>query len=162
LNHTPIPRVNNPAHKLIDGEGAEFGYMSMSNEFVFEGDTSDVPYPGFLTLIYTGGVDLAVFIDNEVSSLSNHMASYVLSDPNPLNPSVFEIADLTFLTALGPAELILNASVDPTTGGFSPIPEPSTLLLLASFGLVAAFAWRRHHPLPPRRGGLPFRSFTRG
>jgi hypothetical protein len=21
LNHTPIPRVNNPSHKLIDGEG---------------------------------------------------------------------------------------------------------------------------------------------
>lgn len=110
--------------------GAKFGYMSMTGEFVFEGDTSDVPYPGFFTFLYTDGVDLAVSFAGAVYSLSEHEGSFTLSNPNPLNSAVFQTAQLTFDLGVGSASLVFNATVDPTTGGFvTAVPEPATWML---------------------------------
>lgn len=111
--------------------GAKFGYMSMSGEFVFEGDTSDLPYPGFLTFLYSGGADMAVSYGGEIFSLSEHEGGFTLSNPNPLNPSVFQTARLSFEVGGGLAELTLNATVDPTSGGFLMVPEPAAWVLMA-------------------------------
>lgn len=132
--------------------GAKFGYMSMSGEFVFQGDTSDMPYPGFLTFIYTGGADMAVSFDGEILSLSEHEGSFSLSNPNPLNPSVFQTALLSFESGSGSFfQLTLNAMVDPTTGGFLvAVPEPATWAMLAA-GLLAVILIRRGAASRPAR-----------
>ena len=130
--------------------GAKFGYTSMSGEFVFAGDTSDQPYPGFLTLIYSGGVDLAVSVGGEIFSLASLGGSFTLSDPNPLNRAVFQTAHLAFETSAGRAQLTLDASVDATTGGFmAPVPEPTTTALMA-LGVIGLMALTRKRLLRRR------------
>jgi hypothetical protein len=46
---------------FIGPPGATFGYMSFTDEYVFQGDTTDSALnPTFMTFLYTGGVDLGV------------------------------------------------------------------------------------------------------
>jgi hypothetical protein len=126
--------------------GAEFGYISSSNEFVFEGDPLDNPYPGFLTFIYSTGANLAVEFDGTVSSLENGGGTYSLFNPNPDNPQVFLTADLLFNTSMGMATLVLNDTVESTTGGFVAVPEPSTAFTILLSLPVLMIAARLNHP----------------
>jgi hypothetical protein len=60
----------------------------------------------------------------------------MLSVPNPLSPSLDEVATVNFNTPDGSATLVLTADSSandfPSTGGFNVVPEPSTLCLCVS------------------------------
>ena len=129
------------------GAGAAFGYISNTGEFVFQGDTTDTALnPGFMTFLYTAGANLAVTFGGQIFSLEDGFGSIALSNLNPFNPQDFLTADVIFLTPFGAHELVLNATIDATTGGFVPgVPEPGPLLLLGPglAGLVG-IAWKRY------------------
>ena len=141
---------------------AKLGHVSMSGEFVFEGDAGDVPYPGFLTLIYSGGVDIAMTLGGEIFSLSGHNGSLSLSDPNPLNLSVLQTARLVFDLDGAQAELTLHATVDSTTGGFTLAVPESPGGSLVAIGLLALVmvAGRRAAPAIGSRRGRRYRGFV--
>jgi hypothetical protein len=122
-----------------------YPYLSHTHEFVFQGDNSySSTNPGFMTFIYTAGADLAVMHDNQIFSLENGGANFALSNLNPNNPNDFLTADIFFNTPAGTDELILNATIDLSTGGFGTVPEPSTLMLLGiGTACLLAYAWRR-------------------
>lgn len=128
--------------------GDAFGYISADGEFVFQGDAS----PTFMSFLYTAGADLAVRQGDQIFTLEDGAASFLLSDPNPNNPDVFMIADVSFDTPAGIDHLLLDSSGDPTTGGFQTVPEPPTLaLLLAGLGLHRVAFRRRSRPRRPAR-----------
>ncbi len=110
--------------------GLEWGYMSFTNEFVFQGDTDTSLDDPFMTFLYNAGIDLAVRDGDMLFSLSSGAGSFALSNPNPDGPGLFQTANLFFETGRGTAQLTFNATIDRTTGGFSAVPEPAALALL--------------------------------
>lgn len=99
----------------------QFGYMSMSAEFVFQGDGTNVAggVPAYMTFVYDAGIDIAVRLDGLVSSLNGDDGAFVLSQPNPLNPAVYLAAEVSLLTERGMVRLLIDSSVvEPSTGGF--------------------------------------------
>jgi hypothetical protein len=125
--------------------GAEFGYISGSGDFVWQGDWTDNPYPGVMTFIYSAAADLAVMVDGEVFSLGEHEGSFLLSHLNPDNPAVYLDASLSFATPRGTVDWTLDASAFRTTGGFfAVVPEPDTLVFLVlAVTLLLPFASRQ-------------------
>jgi hypothetical protein len=132
----------------------DFGYMSWSDEFVFVGDfenTSD--NPAFLTLIYDGGLDLAVRSETgDIFSLSDGWGEFYLTNQNPYNPAVFLTSKAVFKDP-GFSSITLNVLAEETgdgcppgltecivrtTGGFKQVPGPLPL-----FGLATAFGISR-------------------
>lgn len=119
--------------------GAEFGYISADGEFVFVGDYTNTSSNSiFTTFEYTAGEDIALNYGGTLYTLENGGATFTLSDPNPYNPAVFQIATITFATPGDPAVLTFDANVVATTGGFTAVPEPSALLLLGA-GTLTGF-----------------------
>ena len=141
-------------------DGVNFGYISHSNEFVFQGDNTDTfSHPGEFTFLYTAGTDFAVQVGGEIFSLEDGFGSIALSDMNPFNPNDFQMADITFHTSFGTDELLLNATIDPTTGGFFLVPEPPAWLLLASgFASLLSIRWWRRQRRFCRSGAGPGRT----
>jgi hypothetical protein len=105
--------------------GSAFGYMSSGGQFIFQGDRQR---PSFLTFLYNSSVDLAVRLhDGSVHTLSGGSGRIGLGNPNPNNPNVFSVAQVQFDTngdGNPDAFLILNATVESTTGGFGATPIP--------------------------------------
>lgn len=127
--------------------GTEFGYITSGGDFVFQGDDTDDPYPGFLTFIYSAGANLAVSFGGQILSLQNGGGQFLLSNPNPFNPKVYRHAELLFETPGGTALLTLDATVRDGTGGFYAIPEPAAWsLMILGFGLLGATLRRRLAP----------------
>ena len=144
---------------LLNGPaGVEFGYISHTGEFVFNGDqTNGMTNPAFISFVYgseilTGpgaaGADMAVAFGSSVFSLSTLDGSYALSAPNPNNPAVFGQALLFFNTPFGSVnyqlDVIYEAETGGTTGGFYRVPEPMSLGLAAiSLGALPFMRKRR-------------------
>lgn len=135
------PLANKPDDLFLDSfatlnapPGWEFGYMSYTGEFVFQGDwTNTNSNPAFMTFIYSAGVDLAVRLNSTIHKLSDgtSVATYVLSNVNPDNPAVFQRVVATFP---GNITLTVQATIDPTTGGFR---VPSTSIpTVPQWGLI--------------------------
>lgn len=98
--------------------GWEFGFMSPTGEFVFQGDFNNtLSNPAFMSLPYSAGLDLAVRLSPTVHKMSDgsSIATSSLSVVNPNNAAVFQQADVIFA---GGVQLTLKATIDPTTGGF--------------------------------------------
>jgi hypothetical protein len=98
--------------------GWQFGFMSSTGEFVFQGDYTNNPSnPAFMSLPYSAGLDLAVRMGSTRYKLSDGstVATSSLSVVNPNNTAVFQQADIFFP---GGVQLTLQATIDPTTGGF--------------------------------------------
>lgn len=133
------------AYAIFSGPaGMEFGYLSATDEFVFQGDyDNDASNPAFMSFIYTASQDIAVRYGSEIVALSGDLAYFLLTDQNPLNPAVYRVADLFFDTSVGSAQLTLSATIDPSTGGFQQIPEPGTLLLFCLAMVLAVVSRRR-------------------
>src|SRR5262249_10289517 len=134
-----------PSAVFKGNAGDVFGYLSHTHEFAFQGDNSySATDPGLMTFLYSAGADLAVLHDNQLYSLENGAADFVLSNPNPNDPSVFLTAEIFFRTPAGTDELVLNANILESTGGFGSVPEPSTLTFLGiGTGCLLIFGWRR-------------------
>jgi hypothetical protein len=97
--------------------GWEFGYMSSTGEFVFQGDyTNASSNPAFMSLPYSAGLDLAVQLGSTRYKLSDGptVSGITLTMTNPNNPAVFQQA----ITVFPSIQLTLLATIDPTTGGF--------------------------------------------
>ena len=127
------------AYAIFSGPvGMEFGYLSSTDEFVFQGDSNNGGgNPAFMSFIYTASQDIAVRYGSEVVALSSDLADFLLSELNPFNSAVYRVADLYFNTSAGVAHLTLSATIDSSTGGFHQVPEPGTLLLVALALLLA-------------------------
>ena len=126
--------------------GSDFGYLSYTGDFVFQGNTDNNSFnPTIISFLYTSGEDMAMQIGSNVF-LPLSPSDIQLSDPNPLNPSVFLHAQIGFDSNgdhIADSFLILDATADPdsTTGGFAQLPEPTTLGLM-TFGFVCLAAKR--------------------
>jgi hypothetical protein len=98
--------------------GWQFGFMSYTGEFVFQGDYNNTTAnPAFMSLPYSAGLDIAVRLGTTAYKLSDggSVATSSLSVVNPFNSAVFQQADVFFP---GGVQLTLQAMIDPTTGGF--------------------------------------------
>lgn len=131
---------------LVGPAGAQFGYTSRDGEFVLQGDTTTSASEP-MTFFYGDGVNLAVQLGSFTYQLSAgpSVAQYMLSNPNPMNSSVFQTAIVTFNTASGTATLTLTTPYTPSTGGFfrpigappptpTPTPLPSPTPVIGSAG----------------------------
>ena len=159
-----IAPINKPDDRYLDVKamllngpaGVEFGYISQTGEFVFQGDnTNDMTNPTFMSFVYgddlnvgprAAGADMAVAFGLDVFSLSTLSGSYSLSDPNPNNPSVFGQALLFFNTPFGSVNyqlmVIYEDETGGTTGGFYRVPEPASL----AFAVIAMVAQLGRRP----------------
>lgn len=134
--------------------GTEFGYMSFSNEFVFQRDLTTPPTDcTFVTFPYGTGVDIAVKRNNTVYCLSKRQGTLTLSNPNPNRPQFFRTAVIEFDTDgdLNPDAFInLDATVESTTGGFREatltvpsISEENLILLTLLLAGTAVWMFRK-------------------
>lgn len=120
--------------------GSQFGYMSSSGDFVFQGDT-DTPDQrmGFL---YEYAYDFAVRLDNGtiISIGGAGVNMYELQDLSPYasQPDVYLTLIETFATPQGPAVATFTVINPDFGGGFMTytIPEPSSLASLVAGGLL--------------------------
>lgn len=145
------PIVNVPddhhlnAYAFLQGgpPGTQFGYISHSGEFVYQGNQSATPQnPRFMSFLYTAGVDLAVRANGIVYSLSDGFGQFNLFAPNPNNPSVFMGASIGFMLPGGSANLQLQVvMMDQHSGGFL-VP---VLVFAEREGNLLKISWNPHN-----------------
>jgi hypothetical protein len=133
--------------------GSDFGYISYTGDFVFQGSTdNNLLNPTIISFLYNSGEDMAMRIGSNVFS----PLDIRLSVPNPLNPSVFLDAQIGFDSNgdhIADSFLNLDATADPdpTTGGFTQLPEPATLGLITIGSLCLAAKRARRYVRVRRR-----------
>ncbi|MCE9592411.1 MAG: PEP-CTERM sorting domain-containing protein [Planctomycetes bacterium] len=119
--------------------GSQFGYMSTSDEFVFQVDM-DMLDPG-MTFFYDRPYDFAIRLDGgAIVSVTDLLHSYELLTPNPYvtDRVVFQTLNETFSTPQGLATVSMTV-LDPSYGGgfvAMAIPEPATLAIVGVGGLT--------------------------
>jgi hypothetical protein len=140
--------------------GYAAGYENADNQFVFETDNQSpaASNPDFMGFLFQGTQTAAW--DMALSDPSGNIFDFehygigapLLSDPNPLDPRVYQFAELDFDIGGRPFSIFLDAAgIEPTTGGFF-VPEPASTFPV---GLAALIALRvRYRRTATPRGGV--------
>lgn len=123
------------ARYLSGPSGVQFGYISGSGHFVYQGDYLNGPSnPTYMSFLYTAGADMAVNNGGDISTLSNHRGTFTLSNGNPYNSQVYLSAQLQFMTTSGPATIVLDVVMPtPASGGFGSL---ATIPTVSEWGLI--------------------------
>ena len=126
-------------------------------------DYDTIAVTGALTITATPGTPFTIGIEsiNPGSGLPgmanfNSATGYQWTLLSAASISGFNAADFTlntsaFSNSLGIGDFYLSATATDVYLNFSPVPEPSTWMLIAAGGAVVAFALKRRRQVAPRR-----------